>query len=72
MTGKRRKCLIYKGWKAFEVYRENLVKYRKTVIRSGKKNDLQKVINIYYIRGDHSFETFLETKLWYYYHGSNE
>ena len=21
--------LIYKGWKAFDVYRENLVKYRK-------------------------------------------
>ncbi len=29
MTGKWRKCLIYKGWKAFDVYRENLVKYRK-------------------------------------------
>ena len=29
MTGKERKCLIYKGWKVFDVYRENLVKYRK-------------------------------------------
>ena len=29
MTGKWRECLIYKGWKTFDVYRENLVKYRK-------------------------------------------
>ncbi len=29
MTGKWLKCLIYKGLKAFDVYRENLVKYRK-------------------------------------------
>lgn len=29
MTGKWRECLIYKGLKAFDVYRENLVKYRK-------------------------------------------
>ncbi len=36
MTGKWRECLIYKGLKAFDVYRENLVKYRKTVIQSGK------------------------------------
>lgn len=29
MTGKWRKCLIYKGLKAFDVCRKNLVKYRK-------------------------------------------
>ena len=29
MIGKWRECLIYKGLKAFDVYRENLVKYRK-------------------------------------------
>lgn len=29
MIGKWRKCLIYKELKAFDVYRENLVKYRK-------------------------------------------
>ena len=29
MTEKWQKCLIYKGWKAFDVYRENLIKYRK-------------------------------------------
>lgn len=29
MTGKGLKCLIYNGLKAFDVYRENLVNYRK-------------------------------------------
>lgn len=30
--------MIYKGWKAFDVYRENLVKYRKyrgIIVKSG-------------------------------------
>ena len=37
MTGKWRECLIYKGLKAFDVYRENLVKYRKISYHSGIK-----------------------------------
>ena len=37
MIGKWRKCLIYNGWKAFDVYRENLVKYRKI----SQKRDLK-------------------------------
>ena len=33
--------MIYKGWKTFDVYRENLVKYHKTVSKADICNPLR-------------------------------
>lgn len=47
MTGKWRKCLIYKGLKAFDVYRENLVKCRK--ISQNEQRAIEKIRLLFFI-----------------------
>ena len=60
--------MIYKGWKAFDVYRENLVKYRKISQNRDLKWQEKRLTKSYkYIRNDYGLATvlrlFLKRKL---------
>ena len=60
--------MIYKGWKEFDVYRENLVKYRKISQNRDPKWQEKRLTKSYkYIRNDYGLTTvlrlFLERKL---------